>query len=57
METDAIQGAPRCFFERDTTTAEAAVLDGIGACEDVSHRSLLIAARRSAVPAAEVRDE
>ena len=31
----------------DTTTAEAAVLDGIGACEDISHRGLLIEAVRS----------
>jgi hypothetical protein len=48
METDTIQGAVNTAFRVallfgcDTTTAEAAVLDGIGACEDVSHRSLLI---------------
>ena len=50
METDTIQGAVnRAFWAAlllgcDTTTAEAAVLDGIGACEDVSPRSLLIEA-------------
>ena len=32
-----------------TKTAEAAVLDGIGACEDLSHRSLLIESVRSAI--------
>jgi hypothetical protein len=48
METDTIQDAVNTAFRVallfgcDTTTAEAAVLDGIGACEDVSHRSLLI---------------
>jgi hypothetical protein len=31
----------------DTTTAEAAVLDGIGACEDVSSAGLLIEAVKS----------
>src|ERR1700692_2153536 len=30
-----------------TETAEAAVMDGIGACEDLSHRGLLIEAVRS----------
>ena len=30
-------------------TAEAAVMDGIGACEDLSHRGLLIEAVRSAL--------
>jgi hypothetical protein len=30
-----------------TKTAEAAVMDGIGACEDLSHRGLLIEAVRS----------
>ena len=53
METDTIQDAVNTAFRVallfgcDTTTAEAAVLDGIGACEDVSHRSLLIEAVRS----------
>ncbi len=53
METDTIQGAVNSAFwvalllGCDTTTAEAAVLDGIGACEDVSHQSLLIEAVRS----------
>lgn len=53
METDTIQGAVnRAFWVAlllgcDTTTAEAAVLDGIVACEDVSRRSLLIEALRS----------
>jgi len=31
----------------NSKTAEAAVLDGIGACEDISHRGLLIEAVRS----------
>ena len=50
METDTIQGAVNTAFwvalllGCDTTTAEAAVLDGIGACDDVSHQSLLIEA-------------
>jgi hypothetical protein len=51
MGTDTIQGAVNTAFRVallfgcDTTTAEAAVLDGIGACEDdVSHRSLPIEA-------------
>ena len=53
METDTMQGAVHTAFwvalllGCDTTTAEAAVLDGIGACEDVSHQSLLIEAVRS----------
>jgi hypothetical protein len=48
MEADSIQGAViRAFWAAlllgcDTTTAEAAVLDGIGACENISPRSLLI---------------
>jgi len=48
METDTIQGAVNTAFRVsllfgcDPTTAEAAVLEGIGACGDVSHRSLLI---------------
>jgi DNA-directed RNA polymerase specialized sigma24 family protein len=33
----------------NTKTAEAAVLDGIGACEDLSHRGLLIEAVRSTI--------
>jgi len=32
-----------------TKTAEAAVMDGIGACEDLSHRGLLIEAVRSTI--------
>jgi hypothetical protein len=50
METDTIQGAVNTAFwvalllGCDTTTAEAAVLDGIGAGDDVSHQSLLIEA-------------
>ena len=32
-----------------TRTAEAAVMHGIGACEDLSHRGLLIEAVRSAI--------
>jgi hypothetical protein len=50
MEMDTIQSAVnRAFWVAlllgcDTTIAEAAVLDGIGACEDVSPRSLLIEA-------------
>jgi hypothetical protein len=50
METDTIQGAVNTAFwvalllGCDTTTAEAAVLDGIGACEGVSQQSLLIEA-------------
>jgi hypothetical protein len=32
-----------------TTTAEAAVMDGIGACEDLSHRGLLIVAVKSTI--------
>src|ERR1700751_5310094 len=32
-----------------TKTAEAAVLDGIGACEDLSHRGLLIEAVKSTI--------
>jgi hypothetical protein len=50
METDTIQSAVnRAFWVAlllgcDTTIAEAAVLDGIGACEDASPRSLLIEA-------------
>jgi hypothetical protein len=32
-----------------TTTAEAAVMDGIGACEDLSHRGLLIEAVMSTI--------
>jgi hypothetical protein len=50
METDSIQGAVNTTFRVallfgcDTTTAEAAVLDGIGACEDVSHSLLLMEA-------------
>ena len=53
MEADTIKGAVnRAFWAAlllgcDTTTAEAAVLDGIGACEDVSHQGLLIEAVRS----------
>ena len=53
METDTIQGAVNRAFRValllgcDTTTAEAAVLDGIGACEEVSHQSLLIEAVKS----------
>jgi hypothetical protein len=48
METDAIRGGVNEAFEValllgcDTTTAEEAVLDGIGGCQDVSDRSLLI---------------
>jgi hypothetical protein len=55
METDTIQDAVNTAFRVallfgcDTTTAEAAVLDGIGACEDVSHRSLVIEAIGSAL--------
>jgi hypothetical protein len=45
MEADIIQGA---VVGCDTTTAESAMLDGISACEDVSHRSLLIETVRSA---------
>jgi hypothetical protein len=47
METDTISAVVdtafrvALLFGCDTTTAEAAVLDGIGACEDISHRSLL----------------
>ena len=33
----------------DTTTAEAAVLDGIDACEDLSHRGFLIETVRSTI--------
>jgi len=33
----------------DTMTAEAAVMHGIGACEDLSHRGLLIESVRSAI--------
>jgi hypothetical protein len=53
METDTIQDAVNTAFRValllgcDITTAEAAVLDGIGACEDVSRQSLLIEAVRS----------
>ena len=32
-----------------TKTAEASVMDGIGACEDLSHRGLLIEAVRSTI--------
>lgn len=66
METDTNQAAVNTAFWAvlllgcDTTTAEAAVLDGIAACEDVSHRSLLIAALRSTLRrranSAEARD-
>ena len=33
----------------NTKTAEASVMDGIGACEDLSHRGLLIEAVRSTI--------
>jgi len=33
----------------NTKTAEAAVMDGIGACEDLSHRGLVIEAVRSTI--------
>src|ERR1700692_3004605 len=33
----------------NTKTAEASVVDGIGACEDLSHRGLLIEAVRSTI--------
>src|SRR5713101_6510247 len=33
----------------DMKTAEASVMDGIGACEDLSHRGLLIEAVRSTI--------
>jgi hypothetical protein len=33
----------------NTKTAEGAVMDGIGACEDLSHRGLLIEAVRSTI--------
>ena len=48
METDTVQGALNLafgvalLFGCDATAAEAAVLDGVGACEDVPHLSLLI---------------
>jgi hypothetical protein len=54
METDTIQGALHSAFWAalllgcDTPTTEAAVIDGIVACEVVSRRSLLIEAVRSA---------
>jgi hypothetical protein len=50
METDTLPATVdtafgvALLFGCDTTAAEAAVLDGIGACEDLSHRSLLIEA-------------
>ena len=50
METDTIQREVSTTFRValllgcDTLTAEAAVLEGIGACEEVSHRSLMIEA-------------
>jgi hypothetical protein len=55
METDTIQDSLNSAFwiafllGCDTTATEAAVLDGIGACEDRSHRSLLIEAVRSSL--------
>jgi hypothetical protein len=33
----------------NTKTAEASVMDGIGACEDLSHRGLLIEAVRCTI--------
>jgi len=53
METDAIQSALNSAFWAalllgcDVPTTEAAVLDGIGACEGLSRRTLLIEAVRS----------
>jgi hypothetical protein len=53
METDTIQGSLNSAFwvalllGCGTAVTEAAVLDGIGACQDVSHRSLQIEAVRS----------
>jgi hypothetical protein len=53
METDAIQSALNSAFWAalllgcDVPTTEAAVLDGIGACEGMSRRTLLIEAVRS----------
>jgi len=37
------------LLARTTKTAEAAVMDAIGACEDLSHRDLLIEAVRSTI--------
>src|SRR5689334_13787541 len=37
------------LLDGTTETAEAAVLDGIGACEALSHRGLLIESVRSAI--------
>ena len=54
METDTVQGALNSAFRVallfgcDPATAEAAVLDGIDACEEVTHRSLMIKAVGSA---------
>jgi len=55
MENDTVQSALDSAFKIalllgcDSTTAEATVLDGIGACEDVSHPLLLAEAVRSAL--------
>ncbi len=37
------------LFAGNTTTAEQAVMDGIDACEDLSHRGLLMEAVRSTI--------
>jgi DNA-directed RNA polymerase specialized sigma24 family protein len=55
MATDTISSALDMAFRTAlllagaTKTAEAAVMDGIGACEDLSHRRLLIEAVRSTI--------
>jgi hypothetical protein len=53
METDTIQGSlnsaccTALLLGCDTAATEAAVLDGIGACQEISHRSLQIEAVRA----------
>ena len=55
MATDTIPSALDMAFRTalllagNTKTAEASVMDGIGACEDLSHRGLLIEAVRSTI--------
>jgi hypothetical protein len=55
MPTDTIPSALDMAFRTalllagTAKTAEAAVMDGIGACEDLSHRGLLMESVRSAI--------